>query len=198
MYWRVRRLTLNELLSRYWMNIALVVSVVLNLLLWTTRPDPNKMGKELKTNYEQFVRNVTTHLLDVSYLNYRDNTNALLSGELTKPVIDMLRTNGVIVGSRGELEEQAKKLYEQKQVCAVRIDQVTLNDNGPSKPITADVTGHLAQHSVDDSREMPFHFYFAMDARHNPDRSLILGPDNRPMPEVIDFKELDVQPGQGP
>lgn len=196
MYWRVRRLSIKELLEKYWVNIALMASLLLNFMLWVTRPDPNKgIPKDVKANYEQFVRNVTGHLLDSSYISYRDSTALLLnSGELTRQVIDWMRKNELIGKSSEEIEQTAKTLYEQRQVAAIKIDQVTVQEPTANQPlVTADVTGQVAIHSAADSgptNPVSFHFLYFMDLRHNPDKSLIMGPDNKPMPEVVGFKEL--------
>jgi hypothetical protein len=194
MYWRVRRLSIKELAERYWVNLALIVSLVMNFMLWVTRPDPNKgIPKEVKANYEQFVRTVTAHLLDSSYISYKDSTAQLLSsGELTRPVIDWMRKNELIGKSNDEIDQTAKSLYDQRQVAAIKIDQVNVVEPGPGQPVTADVTGQVAIHSAADDKTNPvsFHFLFFLDLRHNADKTMINGPDGKPMPEVVGFKEI--------
>jgi hypothetical protein len=196
MYWRVRRLSIKELAERYWVNLALIVSLGLNFMLWVPRPDPNKgIPKEVKANYEQFVRTVTAHLLDSSYISYKDSTAQLLSsGELTRQVIDWMRKNELIGKSNDDIDQTAKSLYDQRQVAAIKIDQVNVTEPTANQPlVTADVTGQVAIHSAADNgptNPVSFHFLFFMDLRHNADKTLINGPDGRPMPEVVGFKEI--------
>jgi hypothetical protein len=152
------------------------------------------MPKDLKANYEQFARTVTTHLLDASYINYKANTIALLSGELNKNVIDWMRRpeNGYIARNSGEMEQETKDLYEQRQVCSVRIDQVNIDVPGKNKPVSAEVSGVVALHSTkeDATNPVPFHFVYLMDLRTNPDGTLQSGDDNRPLPRVVGFREI--------
>ncbi len=197
MYWRVRRLSVKEVAERYWVGLALLASLVLNFMLFVTRPDPNKgLSKDVKANYEQFVRNVTAHLLDSSYISYKDSTAQLLnSGELTRSVIDAMRRGELIGKSNEEIDQTAKLLYEQRQVAAIKIDQVQVTEPPPTsgQPISAEVSGQVAIHSAADNgptNPVPFHFLFFLDLRHNSDKSLILGADGKPMPEVVSFKEL--------
>jgi len=194
MYWRVRQLSVSELFTRYWVHIALMVSLFFNFVLFVSRPDPNKgLPKEVKANYEQFARLVTTHMLDTSYITYKQSTAFLLSGELNKNVIDWMKKNELLAKGPDEVEQMAKTLYDQRQVSSVRIDNVQVNEPGKNQPVSVDVTGVVAIHSAQDggpTNPVPFHFLFYMDLRHRPDGTLILTEDNKQIPEIVDFKEI--------
>ena len=194
MYWKVRQLSINELLSRYWVNIALIVSLFFNFILMVSRPDPNKgLPKEVKANYEQMGKLVTTHMLDTSYITYKQSTALLMSGELAKNVVEWMKKNELLAKGPEEIESMYKQLYDQRQVSSVRIDNVTVNEPGKNQPVSVDVTGIVAIHSAKDdgpTNPVPFHFLFYMDLRHRADGTLILTEDNKQIPEVVDFKEM--------
>jgi hypothetical protein len=194
MYWRVRQLSISELLTRYWVALALMASLFFNFVLVVSRPDPNKgLPKEVKANYELFGRLVTTHMLDTSYITYKQSTAFLLSGELNKNVIDWMKKNDLLAKGPDEVEQMAKTLYDQRQVSSVRIDTVQVNEPGKNQPVSVDVTGVVAIHSAQDggpTNPVPFHFLFYMDLRHRADGTLILTEDNKQIPEVVDFKEI--------
>src|SRR5208283_1293625 len=95
MYWRVRNNDPMQLIRKYGIYVGLSVSLLLNLLLIATRPNPKNMVTD-KPNYEHFARTVTSQFLDSSYISYGPNTLALLSGELAPSLMQKLQADGTL------------------------------------------------------------------------------------------------------
>ena len=92
MYWKVRKLTLKDMLMQNLSRLLLVFSVFINVLLIASHPSPSKgMTNELAANYKTFAKQVTQHLLDTSYLSYKQSTTDLLTGELDQRVIEGMK-----------------------------------------------------------------------------------------------------------
>ncbi len=79
MYWRVRRVSPEQVVKTYGVHACLAVSLLVNGFLLITRPNPQKqVSGEMKTNLDVFARNVTQHILDTSFISYESSTRALL------------------------------------------------------------------------------------------------------------------------
>lgn len=197
MYWRVRKLSLSEIVEKFWIHAALIVSVCLNIMLIASRPNLKTMvPKDLQANYEQFARTVTAHLLDSSYISYKDSTNALLTGELAPPVIKWMRDHELLARNQGEADATAKTLYDQRQVSAIRIDNVIqLEPDRAGAPIPVEVRGCVVIHSAQDNGPtdpVPFHLRYFMALRPNPEEQgkPLLDQYGKPVPYVVNFQEL--------
>ena len=195
MYWKVRKLSLKDMALQNWVYVALVVSALLNLLFIAIRPSVSKgMNGELKANYDVFARQVTNHLLDTSYITYKNSTQLLTSGELQPLVVEGMKKTALIAKNSEEMEATYKSLYDNRQVSAVRIDQVDVQQPpSPSKPIPVDVTGVVAIHSAQDSaptNPVAFHFHYDMALRPGEKGEAALGPDGKPLPMVVGFREI--------
>ncbi|HEY9867593.1 MAG TPA: hypothetical protein V6D08_00175, partial [Candidatus Obscuribacterales bacterium] len=71
MYWKVRNLGPEHLVRQYGVHAALAVSVLMNILLLLTRPNPSAaIVKQEQKRFAEFARQVTQHLLDGSYISY--------------------------------------------------------------------------------------------------------------------------------
>lgn len=185
MYWRVRKYTPKEMLKRYGLHIGLIVSVLLNLLLFATRPNMNKVvSAEVKADFDAFVRRVTQHILDTSYITYEASTTALMrpdSGELAPPVVKFLQQQGQLPRDMTDLRNTAKSYAAKRRVSAVRIDEINQREMDNHNLIPVDVTGVVAVHSAEESYPGAVHFKF---------RFLVGFKPNTQIPIVANFQDL--------
>lgn len=200
MYWRVRKVGVDQIVRMYGLHALLVVSVLANLLLVATRPDPKKfISTEQKTGFENFARTVTQHILDTSYISYSSSTKALIGtgsepGELSKTVIDGMKKQELLAKTWDELKATQKTLEDQRQVSAVRIDEVTQGElenvtlgqaQVPLVPVV--VKGVVAVHSAEEqgpSGPVPFRFKYWLGTVNNTTK-----------PIVVQFQDLSQRPG---
>lgn len=200
MYWRVRKVGVDQIVRMYGLHAVLVVSVLANLFLVATRPDPKKtVSAEQKTSFDTFSRTVTQHILDTSYISYSASTKALIGtnsepGELSKSVIDGMKKQELLAKTWDELKATQKTLEDQRQVSAVRIDEVTQgelenvalgNAQVPLVPVV--VKGVVAVHSAEEqgpSGPVPFRFKYWLGTVNNTTK-----------PIVVQFQDLSQRPG---
>ena len=185
MYWRIRKYTPKEMLKRYGLHIGLIVSVLLNLLMFATRPNMSKVvSAETKADFDAFVRRVTQHILDTSYITYEGSTTALMrpdSGELAPPVVKFLQSQGQLPSNMAQLKATAKTYAAQRRVSAVRIDDVTQREMDNHNLIPVDVSGVIAVHSAIEDTSGPVTFKF---------RFLVGFKPNTQIPIVANFQDL--------
>jgi hypothetical protein len=173
MYWRVRKYGAQEMLQQYGVHMALALSVLMNIFLVATRPNPNKaVSAEIKADFDSFARRVTQHILDTSYINYSSATNSLIdssSGELAPSVVASLRQKGQLPSTREEFQASLKDYTNSKRVCAVDINDVRVGEKDAQGLIPIDVTGRVAVHSAaeDFPGPVPFHFRYRVGVRPN-------------------------------
>jgi hypothetical protein len=198
MYWKVRKLSLKDMALKNWVYVALVFSVMGNMLGIAMRPSVGKgMTGELKLNYDQFARQVTSHLLDTSYITYKASTIALGGpqlqggGELEKHVLEGMKQTGLMAKSSEEVEALGKGLYDTRTVAAVRIDGVNIGTPPANKPVPVDVSGVVVIHSSQETNPnpVPFDFHFDMALKPGENGQAAVGPDGKPLPMVVGFKE---------
>lgn len=214
MYWRVRNLGPEHLIRQYGVHAILGVSIFFNLILFTTRPaGPKGVDKAFRRSTEQLAKDVTTQMLDSSYINYQMNAMTLLNrngGELDPPLIRKLQQQQNLPKDEIELKATLRTLQEEKNVVAVRVDQVVTGDPTQQGLIPVDVAGVVAMHSASGA-EPPknFHFRYIMGMRktgekeQNPDANThsryASGPPGAQMqevqvPVVADIQDLSGQP----
>jgi len=165
MYWRVKNLGPEHLVRQYGVHVGLVVSVLLNVILIATRPNPHPVSGALKANFEQFARQVTNQLLDSSYITYEKSTSALFSGELAPSVVTQLIKAELLPKSAEDVKAQVRSLTDQRQVSAVRIDSLNQGEPNPQGLIPIEVSGVVVIHSAQESGPsgpQPFKFKFLM------------------------------------
>jgi hypothetical protein len=192
MYWRVRKYDLKDTLKHYGVHIALGVSLFMNMWLMITRPNPNRtVGPEVKQDIEAFARRVTQHILDTSYISYENSTAALMTkdhGELSLPVVNYLQRTNVLPRDANELKATLKTYAAQRRVAAVRIDDVSVNQNDMDKygRIPVVVTGLVAVHSAQeaDPGPVPFRFRYIVGANASDPQALA----------VASFQDLSPSP----
>jgi len=193
MYWRIRRVSPEQVVKTYGVHAFLAVSLLVNAFLLITRPNPQKqVSGELKTNLDVFARNVTQHILDTSFISYESSTRALLPtgkvpGELAPPVVALLKSREQLPKTLEDLRATARTLESQRQVSAVRIDSVTQGEPDDKSLVPLDVTGVVAIHSADESvsgNPVPFRFVFKVGMAANPQN-----PEQK-RPIVVEFRDM--------
>ncbi|HEY9772311.1 MAG TPA: hypothetical protein V6C81_00720 [Planktothrix sp.] len=199
MYWRVRKVTPEQIARQYGIHAALFVSVLFNVILFTTRPAAPKVAPEIKVSYEQFARQVTQHLLDTSYISYADSTLALLRDELAPGVKKQLIAQEMLAKNEDDLRSTAKTLIEQHQVAAIKITECLPSDLDQNGMLPVEVRGIVAIHSAQESGPsdpVHFDFKFKIGGRAGPDGKPMLSSDGKtPVPCIVEFQ--DVSPKQG-
>src|SRR4029453_3459893 len=170
MYWRVRNLGPEHLVRQYGVDVALIVSVLVNVLLVVTRPNPHAgVIGQAKKNFDVFARQVTAHLLDSSYLTYDQSTLALLGGgpgapgELAPSVVQQLKQSELLPKAAEEMQATKRQLDEERRISAVRIDSVTPGEPTPQGLFPVEVKGVAAFPSASGSEDPPpFRFQYIM------------------------------------
>ncbi|MBZ0185640.1 MAG: hypothetical protein K8F91_05255, partial [Candidatus Obscuribacterales bacterium] len=99
MYWRVRKISPEILLKQYGVHIILAASLFFNFILIISRPKTAAVPLELQTNFSDFAKQVTTHLLDTSYITYMDSTMQLQS-ELSPKVLRYLQAKKLLAATK--------------------------------------------------------------------------------------------------
>lgn len=193
MYWRVRRVSPEQVVKTYGVHACLVVSLLVNGFLLITRPNPQKqVSGEMKTNLDVFARNVTQHILDTSFISYESSTRALLPtgsvpGELAPPVVALLKQREQLPKTLEDLRATARTLESQRQVSAVRIDSVNQGEPDEKSLVPLDVSGMVAIHSADESvsgNPVPFRFVYKVGMAASPQNPEV----KRPI--VVDFRDM--------
>jgi hypothetical protein len=210
MYWKVKNFSPEHLFRMYAMPVGLIISILLNVLLFTTRPSPSRgLNAGLKRDFETLAKDVTNQILDSSFVNYEKNTTMLLTaGELDPPLIKRMKQNEMLPNSNEAFKANVRTLADAKQVVAVRIDQVVTGDPTPQGLVPVDVGGVVASHSASGAESRNFHFKYIMGTRKtgqmetNPDinsHSHFAGGGGRQqvevqVPVVADIQDLSGQP----
>lgn len=177
MYWRVRNITPEVLMRMYGVHVALGVSLLLNVGLFFTRPDPKKLvGQQIKTDFDHFARTVTSHLLDSSYITVEQNTTALMSGELAPSVIQQLKQVGLLPQSLEEMKAQSRTAAEERRVTAVKIDSVNIGEPNPNGLVPVEVSGSVAIHSASGSEDpKPYRFKYLLGTHKETQKPIVAG-----------------------
>lgn len=185
MYWRIRKHGPKELLQRHGVHIALAISLVINLVFFGARLGQHPTtNSQQKADFDAFIRKVTEHILDTSYISYEASTAALIDkdkGELTQGVVASLRNENQLPHDFAELKANEKVYTEQRRVTAIRIDEVTQSEPDGQGMIGIDVKGVIAVHSAEESDPGPVHFHFKYKVG-------VRGGTE--IPVVVDFKDL--------
>lgn len=160
MYWRVQKVGAEQVIKTYGVHILLVVSICMNGILWATRPQKT-MPTEVKQDIETFVRRVTNHLLDTSYLCCEQNMTAL-RGELDPPLARNLTQQGILPKDAQDMHALVMDMTERKQICSVRIDKIQVGEPDQRGLIPVNVAGVCAIHSAAETAERGFAFRYTI------------------------------------
>ncbi len=161
MYWKVRTYTAQEALKQRWPYIALGLSLLFNLFLFSTRPNPRALNKEQKHDFNTFARDVTSHLLDNSYISWAESTQALLN-ELDPPIIQKMQQSGDLPKTNDEVKAIEQQMTDRRSLSAIRITQVNISDPSAQGLVPVEVQGDIARYASDEAGPSnPRHFHFA-------------------------------------
>lgn len=188
MYWRVRKISPEQVAKTYGVHAVCIVSVIFNLVAMAKLAPSGKLSGEQKVDFENFARQVTRHLVDSCFLTF-DSSMYHLAGAGTKselgPVpIKKLTDGGVIPATPDEMKAISRQLKENKSVSSISIDDVKLEeaDRGGLVPIV--VSGRVVKLSAEGLMgPSPVRFKYLVGVR---------GGDT-PLPVVADFQELPPQ-----
>lgn len=186
MYWRVRKITPEQMLKQYSVHIILAISLVANLFLFVSRPKKEAMDKQMKLDFVNFAKQVTSHLLDTSFINYLDSTSRL-QAELSDGVKGRLRQEGILPNTEQELKANLLEFSKSRRVCALQFQAVEMKEPTPQGLVPIEVSGNVAVHSADESAQQPFHLLYIVGLSKKTDP---------PSPIVVDMKDLP-PPQQG-
>ena len=164
MYWRVQKVSPEQMLKQYGAHILLAVSLMGNAVLWISRPAKPSVSNEVKQDIEKFARQVTNNLLDTSYITCQENMISLRD-ELAPSVQQTLSAAGVLPKSEQDLRALVMDMTERKQICAVRIDSVKPGEADANGCIPVRVTGVCAIHSAAETGERNFAFQYLLGSK---------------------------------
>jgi hypothetical protein len=186
MYWRVRKITPEQLLRTYAVHIVLAISLLMNGWQYLTRPKKETMNAGMKQDFAGFAKQVTSHLLDTSYVNYMDST-IVLHKELSEGVLKKLKQDGILPANQHDMKANYMDFEKSRRVCAIQFQNVQLSDPNAQGMVPIDVQGVIAVHSSDESTQQPFHLQFLIGLKKQ-------GEDLPPAPIVVDFRDLPPAP----
>lgn len=168
MYWRVRKVSPEQIAKTYGVHVVCIVSVLLNLILVSSNlAKANKLSTEQKVNFDTFVRDVTRHLVDTSYLTYENSMIQLAykqKPELSPQVFKMLMQAGpqgedpAIPPSLERLKGMKRQLESSKCVTAVSLDNVKIEEPDSKGMVPVLVEGRAVKHDAGGVFELPFRF----------------------------------------
>ncbi len=165
MYWRIKNLSPEYLMRKYGVHALLGASLLLNVFLIVTRPQSRgAMTGEMQVSFEQFARQVTSHLLDTSYITFPDSVQAL-QGELDPSVLRRLQAEQKLPPSDIEMRATVRQFVDTRRLSAIRIDSVELGDPNEKGLVPAQVTGVVAVLSAAEtgpSDPVPFRFLYLL------------------------------------
>jgi len=181
MYWRIKKIRPDQIARQYWVHAALVVSVLFNVGIGTKLAANSKgLNGGMKTDFENFARNVTLHLFDANYLTVNDSM-AQLKGELHGPCYQKMVQMGLIPPSPEELRAVERQMNESKSVSCIKFDEVKLaNEPGPTTPAIMSVLCKVVVHDSQGVRPAAFKLQYKLGQK------IIDKQTNQTRPIVID------------
>lgn len=162
MYWRVRKVSPEQVLRTYGVHAVCIVSVLANLVMITKLQPSNALSKEQRTNFGEFAQGVTRHITDYCFMSYETSKMALRT-ELSGPVQKMLAQAEVIPKSAAEMKAMARQLDGTKTVSATVITEVNVSepDANMNGWVPVEVSGKIVQHSAEGvNGPSPFRFRY--------------------------------------
>ncbi len=220
MYWRIQKIDNQKIIKQVLIPVALVISVLLNgYFINTNSKKKSQLSQVQKESFASLAKNVTIHFLDTSYINYKQNTFALMH-ELAPSLIQKLRANEELPASDQQLEATYQEYLTKRRISALRIDNESQGDPDNNGFVPVDVSGVIVVSSADESDTSdpkPFHFRYLIgmikikaaeqtDTTDEPKRghggfnSLVSEPkqEDNLVPVVIDLQDLSqAAPSQG-
>ena len=197
MYWRVQKISPEQVAKTYGVHAVCIVSVLANLIMLSKVAPSNKLTDVQRINYDTFARNVTRHIIDGCFLTYEtsmyqlefagDQGKSGTTCELGPSVTAKLQQDGVIPKSVDEMKAMSRQLKSQFSITQIAIDSVKIDEPSQSSQglVPIDVTARVVKSSSEGPMQpTPVHFRYLVGARK----------DNQ-LPIVARFDDLS---GQGP
>lgn len=111
------------------------------------REEQAREKRFVEPEIRQLAETVTYHLLDQSYINYKDYQKALLS-ELDPLTCKILQDKKMLAQSNEAIEDKDQLLQKSKQITSVDIKSISVKDAIPIGYFPVDVTGRVASQST--------------------------------------------------
>lgn len=153
MYWRVKKISQEQIVKTYGIPIVCVISVLLNLISLTRMAPSKALTKDQQVNLDGFAREVTRHLTDGSFLTYEKSMSSLQfaneKSELGPDVIKVLRQQEIIQPTFDATKAVARQLKETKSVSTITIDEVHQDTPNGQGFVPIEVSGRVVKHSAE-------------------------------------------------
>jgi hypothetical protein len=200
MYWRVQKVSVEQLGKTYGVYVVCILSVFFNLILLAKMPSANKLSAQQKSDFEGFAKEVTRHLSDSGFMTYSTSMTKLAytstHAELSGNVIKML-TPDVIPPTPDHMKAIDRRLKESKSVSQVSIDDVKVSEPDPNRQglVPIEIGGRVVRSSAGEvTGPDPFRFKFWVGEASKKD-----DPNDKWL-TVVDLKDISGQaqppPGQ--
>lgn len=191
MYWRVRKISPEQVAKTYGVHAICIVSVLANLVMFSKVQPSRALNSEQKTNFDAFARNVTRHILDGCFVTYEASMYQLAmngtKAELSPPVIGALSQAEIIPSNMDNMKAIAKQLKESKSVTQVSIDDVKMDEPNGKGLVPIEVGGRVVKMSAEGLMgPNPFRFKYLVGMRGG----------ESPIPVVAEFQDISGQPQQ--
>ena len=151
MYWRVQKISVEQLAKAYGVYLVCIASLLFNFVLLAKMPSLHKLTSQQRTDYESFAKEVTRHLCDSGFMTYTNSMNRLAFAkskpELAPSVIKAL-TPDVIPPTPDHMKAIDKRLHETKSVSQVSIDDVKIEEADANHMVPVEVSGRVVRSSA--------------------------------------------------
>lgn len=136
MYWRVRKISPEQVAKTYGVHAVCAISVICNVVLFTKIAPSNKLNAEQRINFDTFARQVTRHVVDSCFLTYEASMYQLAysgtKAELAPNVAKELGQAGVIPPTHDEMKAIGRQLKDTKSVSSLSIRNVKIEEPSAS------------------------------------------------------------------
>ena len=189
MYWRVRKISPEQVAKTYGVHAVCIVSVLANMVMVSKIAPSNKLSTEQRINFDTFARQVTRHIVDGCFLSYENSMYQLAysgaKSELGPGPIKMLTGSGVIPPTLDEMKAIGRQLKDTKSVSNISIKNVKVEETTPKGMVPIEVSGEVVKHSAEGLiGPAPIRFKMLVGQR---------GGDT-PLPVVAEFMDVSDQP----
>lgn len=189
MYWRVRKISPEQVAKTYGVHAVCIVSVLANMVMISKIGPSNKLNTEQRINFDTFARQVTRHVVDGCFISYENSMLQLAyagtKSELGPGPIKMLTQSGVIPPTLDEIKAIGRQLKDTKSVSSISIRSVKVDETNSKGMVPIEVTGDLVKHSAEGLMgPAPIRFKMLVGQR---------GGDT-PLPVVAEFMDVSDQP----
>jgi hypothetical protein len=173
MYWRVQKISVEQLAKSYAVYVVCILSVFFNLFLFSKFGSLSKLTVQQRVDYESFAKEVTRHICDSCFVTYSDSMYKLAftktKPELGSAVIKAL-TPDLIPPTVYEMKAIDKRLHETKSVSQVAIDDVKVEEVNSGGLVPVEVGGRVVRSSAGEvTGPESFRFKFFIGTAKNKD-----------------------------